>query len=53
MLVKLNNKWGFVGNNYNLIIEAIYDEVGYFSEGLAPVMKDGKYFYIDFNGNEK
>lgn len=30
---------------------AIYDQVGSFTDGLAPVKLNGRYFYVDEKGN--
>jgi serine/threonine protein kinase len=46
------NEWGFSDVNKKLIIDAKYDEVGFFSEGLAVVRIDGKYGYIDKTDKE-
>lgn len=45
------NKWGFIDTTGNLVIEAIYDDVGTFSEGLAAVNFQGLWGYIDKTGN--
>ena len=50
-IFKENEKYGLIDNNYNIVLEPIYDNIGQFSEGWIPVVKDGKYFYIDRNGN--
>jgi hypothetical protein len=44
-------KWGFVDTEGNLVIEAEYDDVGPFTEGLAAVNKDGRWGFIDRTGN--
>ncbi|MDG1842359.1 MAG: WG repeat-containing protein [Crocinitomicaceae bacterium] len=41
-----NNKWGFMNANGKIIINAIYEEVGFFKEGLAPVSLNEKYGFI-------
>ncbi|GHU90992.1 hypothetical protein FACS1894202_11710 [Clostridia bacterium] len=46
-----NGKYGFVDKKGNWVIEAKYDAVGYFSEGLAPVVYNGKLGYIGVSGN--
>jgi serine/threonine protein kinase len=46
------DKWGFSNKYKKLIIEAKYDDVESFSEGLARVTLNGKKFYIDKNGTE-
>lgn len=48
--VEVNGKWGFLGDDWNLVIPAIYDEVDYFSNGVAAVSLDGKWGYITVNG---
>lgn len=45
------NKYGFVDIEGNVIIDYIYDNIGFFSEGLCCVEKDGKIGYIDKQGN--
>lgn len=49
-------KWGFMDENCQLVIDPIYDDVHDFSEGLAAVMKvvDGEYRwgFIDTEGKE-
>lgn len=58
-----NKKYGFIDNMGNIIAQPIYDYTYYtayasigsnsgFSEGLACVCKDGKWGYIDREGNE-
>jgi hypothetical protein len=60
--VKLNDKWGLINGNFDtpldasyeygkLVAECIYDSTGDFSEGLLSVFKDGKWGFIDSNGN--
>lgn len=44
-------KWGFVDTAGNLVIDAVYDDVGPFVEGLAAVNKDGRWGFIDRGGN--
>ena len=43
-------KWGYIIPTGDLIIDCIYDEAEEFSEGQAKVKKDGKEFYINFQG---
>lgn len=43
-------KWGFVDTTGQLAIPAIYDHVGFFSEGMAAVNMAGKWGYIDKAG---
>lgn len=35
-----------------MVISSIYDKAGVFSEGLAPVMIDGKWGYVNRNGED-
>lgn len=44
------NQWGFIDSTGNLVIDAIYDDVGIFSEGLAAVNFQGRWGYIDKTG---
>jgi hypothetical protein len=43
-------KWGFIDSTGNLVIDAVYDDVGTFSGGLAAVNFQGLWGYIDKNG---
>ncbi len=45
------NKCGCIDMEGNIVIDYIYDNMGYFSEGLCCVEKDGKIGYIDIQGN--
>lgn len=45
------NKYGCIDKERNVIIDYIYDNIGFFSEGLCCVEKDGKIGYIDSQGN--
>jgi len=55
-----NIKYGFIDTEGRVIADAIYDETKYyrgassassgFSQGMAPVKKDGKWGYIDITG---
>lgn len=47
-----NEKYGYMDSEGKKIIEAIYDDVYFFQEGLAAVNKDGKYGFIDKNSTE-
>jgi hypothetical protein len=47
---KQNSLWGFINETGEEMIAAVYDEVNYFSEGLAAVSKNGKYGYINKSG---
>lgn len=44
------HKWGFIDDRGELVIEASFDDVGPFSEGLATVNLEGKWGYIDTRG---
>ncbi len=46
-----SDHWGFIDTSGNLIIEADFDDVGAFTEGLAAISKGGKWGYIDRDGN--
>ena len=45
-----NSHWGFINESGTEMVPAVYDEVNYFSEGLASVSKNGKYGYINKSG---
>lgn len=47
--VKLNNKWGVI-NKERELVPCIYDDVNYISEEIVSVTKDGKEGLIDKNG---
>ena len=57
--VFLNRKWGFVDKNGDVVIPFIYDgdkdffwDTEYvFKNGKANVKEEGKWFYIDKQGN--
>lgn len=44
--------WGFMDTTGQLMIEALYDDVMAFSEGLACVNKAGRWGYVDQSGQE-
>ena len=48
-----NGKWGFVDKDGNVKVEAKYDFVTEFENGVAGIKKDGKWGVIDENGNIK
>lgn len=48
---RLRMKCGFVDRDGNVVIEAKFDEVGQFIDGLAGVKIGSKHGYIDKNGN--
>lgn len=43
--------WGYINTRGEYVIMPQFENVSYFSEGLAIVEKNGKYGYIDKNGN--
>ena len=45
-------KWGFIDENGNLVIDYHYDEVEQFQGGLALCTVEGKKIYFDKDGNE-
>lgn len=53
---KLDDKWGYFDESWNVVIEALYEEAQVFSEGLAAVGEKGGryrlYGYIDKDGNK-
>lgn len=50
--VKLNDKWGVIDKDGNIVAPCKYDYIGGFSEGLAKVRLNGKYGFIDKEGRE-
>ena len=48
---RVNWKYGFINRNFEEVIPPIYDFAYGFKDGLARVEKDGKWFYIDKQGN--
>jgi uncharacterized protein (TIGR02145 family) len=49
---KEGNKWGFKNAEKSIMISAKYDDVLPFSEGIAPVMLDSKWGFINTEGIE-
>ncbi len=45
-----NNLWGFINEDGKEMIKPEYEEVAFFSEGLAAVQKNGKYGYVNKSG---
>lgn len=50
MLVKRENKWGYVGRNGKEVIPPAFEEAFDFNEGMAAVKQDGKWGYINCKG---
>jgi hypothetical protein len=48
--VKVNGKWGFIDQNGEMIIDAIYSEAYNFNEGIATVVLNGKFGFINSKG---
>ncbi|MBQ3946420.1 MAG: WG repeat-containing protein, partial [Alphaproteobacteria bacterium] len=48
--VKKNNKYGFMNNKGELVIDTIYDDAGDFSNGLCWVKKHSKYGFVNNKG---
>lgn len=60
---RIKNKWGFINEAGQVIVQAKYDSVGYFSEGVASFyvgkdrnekgrLKGGQWGYLDKKGSE-
>jgi len=47
---RVGEKWGYCDTNKKIVIQPAYDEVGFFSEGLAWVKLNNKYGYINEKG---
>lgn len=45
------NKWGYIDKEGKTVIPFVFDEVKVFSEGLLPVKRFGRWFFIDEKGN--
>ncbi len=48
---KVEDKRGFSDRNKNIVIPTLYDSVGFFNEGFAPVEINGKWGFIDKKRN--
>lgn len=48
--IGLNDKWGFVDSTSKIKIELNFEEINFFSYGLAAVKQDGKYGYLNKEG---
>ena len=49
---KANDKYGFKNDKGIIVVEAKYDRVFDFKEGMAPVILDKKYGFVDKEGKE-
>lgn len=47
------DKWGFCTPDKRMVIECLYENVGFFSEGLAAVKQNKKWGYINIKGEVK
>ncbi len=47
-----NGKWGYINAEFREVIPCVYDEVKYFSEGVARVKRNEKWGYINKDGKE-
>lgn len=56
-IYKKSDKYGIMDENGNEITRALYDFAGIYTKvksmNLAPVSKDGEFYYIDLNGNKR
>ncbi|MBK6385292.1 MAG: WG repeat-containing protein [Chitinophagaceae bacterium] len=44
------DKWGYCTADKKIVIDCVYDNARFFSEGLAVIKFNGKYSYIDKKG---
>ena len=51
-IVRKDNKYGYINEEYDEIVPCIYDEASPFEFSCACVKKNGKYGYIDKKGDE-
>ena len=51
-IILINEKYGCINQKGKLVIPAIYDRIGMWSEGLASVMLNEKVGFIDVKGNQ-
>ncbi|MGB9912116.1 MAG: WG repeat-containing protein [Candidatus Kapaibacteriota bacterium] len=51
-LIQRKMKWCLINNKGEKVTDYIFDDVKEFSEGVAPVLKDGRWYFIDKNGVE-
>ena len=47
----MNGLWGYINEQAETVIQAVWDKASSFREGLALVEKDGKLAYIDHAGD--
>ena len=50
--VQTENKWSYADAEGNIVLECDYQDAAPFSEGFAPVCRNGLWGYIDLNGYE-
>lgn len=50
--VRIGDSWGFINGSGQSVIQARYERVGIFAEGLAKVRKNGKWGFVDTQGRE-
>ena len=50
-VVAINNKYGYMDTLGHWAIDTIFDDARIFGNGLARVKKDGKWIFINHNGN--
>jgi len=46
-------RYGYIDQDGAVVIRPVYEYAGQFHDGLAPVLKDGRYRYIDKAGDER
>lgn len=51
-LIKRQMKWCLINRKGEKVTDYIFDDVKEFSEGVAPVLKDGRWYFIDKTGTE-
>lgn len=49
--VKIGDKWGYIDNHDNLVLQPAYDEAKPFFDGQALVQRDNSWYLIDAKGN--
>ncbi len=50
--VKVNDRWGFLNTEGNLVIPATFEKVTPFNSGYGSGMRDGKFFVLNKDGYE-